>query len=136
MAAFIYLATPDALDKRIPEVPGLLLDSTPEYWFLYRYFEAANINRQHELIDLYGGAVIEGYQLHRLRTELEQARADVETKPETWNVLVGWNGEVASIDTEDWRALQRRSAVAIIDALLNMIQLAQTNDLKLVSSGD
>lgn len=136
MAAFIYLATSEALDKRVAEVPGLLIESTPEYWFLYRYFEAANLNRQHELIDLYGGAVIDGYQLHRLRAELEQARLDVDAKPETWNVLVGWNGEEASVETEDWRTISKGSATAVIETLLSMIHRAATSKLKLVSSGD
>jgi hypothetical protein len=135
MAAFNYLADED-LDKPIPDAPSLMLDSSPEYWFLYRYFESANLDRRHELIDLYGGGVIEGYQLHRLRTELELARSDVEAKPDSWNVLVGWTGESASVESEDWRPVTKLKVAEIIRTLLNMIQYSEEHGVKFVSSGD
>lgn len=136
MAVFIYLASPEDLEKPIPDAPTLLLGSSPEYWFLYRYFEAANLDRRHELIDLYGGGPIEGYQLHRLRVELEQAQSDIEAKPEAWDVLVGWKGEVASRETEDWRSVDKSSVGAIVRGMLDMIQRAEEHNVKLVTSGD
>lgn len=135
MAAFNYLASED-LDKPISGAPSLLLDSSPEYWFLYRYFEAANLDRRHELIDLYGGGVIEGYQLHRLRTELELARSDIEAKPDTWNVLVGWDGESVSIESEEWRAVSKSNLNEIIRTLLEMIEYTETQGAKFITSGD
>ena len=135
MSAFNYLANED-LDRPIPGAPSLTLDSSPEYWFLYRYFESANLDRRHELIDLYGGAVIDGYQLYRLRTELELARSDVEAKPDSWNVLVGWTAEPASAETEDWRAVSRHKVAEIIQTLLDMIQYSEEHGVKFVTSGD
>jgi hypothetical protein len=136
MAAFNYLADDSDLDKPIPGAPTLSLDSSPEYWFLYRYFESANLDRRRELIDLYGGGVIDGYQLHRLRTELELARSDVESKPNTWSVLVGWDREVASIASEDWRTVDKSTVHMIIQTLLDMIQYSETHGVKFVTSGD
>jgi len=135
MSAFNYLANED-LDKPIPGAPSLTLDSSPEYWFLYRYFESANLDRRHELIDLYGGGVIEGYQLHRLRTELELARSDVEAKPEQWSVLVGWTEESALIETEDWRTVNKSEVNSIIQTLLDMIKYSEAHGAKFVTSGD
>lgn len=135
MAVFNYLAEAD-LDVPIPSTPSLLLESSPEYWFLYRYFESANLDRSHELIDLYGGGVIDGYQLHRLRTELELAKRDVESKPDEWDVLVGWDGEVPSIETEDWRTVNKNTVNSIIQTLLDMIQYSMTHGVKFVTSGD
>jgi len=65
----------------------LLLNDDGYYWFLYRYFEAANLDRGAELIDLYGGAELAGYQLERLAEELQQALRDVEAGPAEWNGL-------------------------------------------------
>jgi len=135
MAAFNYLANSD-LDKPIPGTPTLLLDSSPEYWFLYRYFESANLDRRHELIDLYGGGVIAGYQLHRLRTELELALSDVENKPDAWNVLVGWDSEDISKETETWRTVSKNKVRSIIQTLLDMIQYSETYGVKFITSGD
>jgi hypothetical protein len=135
MAAFNYLANDD-LDRPISGAPSLTLDSSPEYWFLYRYFESANLDRRHELIDLYGGRVIDGYQLHRLRTELELARSDVAAKPDEWAVLVGWNREPVSIETEDWGTVDKSKVNAILQTLLDMIQYSETHGARFVTSGD
>jgi hypothetical protein len=136
MAAFLYLASPGEPDRPAPGTPNLLLESSPEYWFLYRYFEAANLDRRHELIDLYGGGVIEGYQLYRLRFELEQALIDVATKQDEWAVLVGWTGEKPSIDSEDWRQVTKCSVTAVVQSMLSMIECARIGELKLVTRGD
>lgn len=88
MAAFLCLASPGEPDRPASGTPDFLLESSPEYWFLYRHVEGANLDGRHDLIDLYGGGVIEDYQLHRLRTELEQALIDVATKHDEWAALV------------------------------------------------
>jgi hypothetical protein len=113
-----------------------MLESDGVYWFLYRYFEAANLDRATELIDLYGGATIEGYQLHRLRTELEQARQDVQAKPQSWRVLLGWTSERRTVETEDWRTVQKGDVLRTIEQLLALTRCAESSDLKLVCSGD
>lgn len=135
MAALIYLAGDD-LNVPVPGGPTLMLDASPAYWFLYRYFEAANLDRRDELIDLYGGRVIDGYQLHRLRSELEAAKSDVEQQPDTWKVLVGWTGEPVSVDNEDWQTVTRDAVAAVNDALLDMIAYAEKHGFRFVTSGD
>ena len=136
MAAFIYVAEPSDLKKPSPRAEGILLDSDGIYWFLYRYFEAANLDHANELIDLYGGGKIEGYQLHRLRTELEQAYQDVQGRPQSWRVLIGWTSEQRSVDTEDWHTVQKDDVLRTINALLALVRCADSSDLKLVCSGD
>ena len=44
----------------------LSFEDDGNYWFLNRYFEAANLGSKMMLIDLYDGASIESYQLDRL----------------------------------------------------------------------
>jgi hypothetical protein len=72
MAALIYVADASNLANPSSAAESVMLESDGIYWFLYRYFEGANLNHASELIDLYGGGTIEGYQLHRLRTELRK----------------------------------------------------------------
>jgi hypothetical protein len=138
MAATLYLASAETLSRATDAASPLVLgDDSGCYWFLYRYFEAANLQRHKgELIDLYGGdSVIEGYQLHRLITELEQAFTDVQHKPDTWNVLVGWTGPAVSVETEDWRTVNRPEVLSTITSLLTLARGASSLR-KLVCSGD
>jgi hypothetical protein len=136
MAAFVYVAGDSDSSRPSDAAPPLLLESDGVYWFLYRYFEAANLDRANELIDLYGGSEIDGYQLHRLRQELEQALQDVQQKTASWRVLVGWKGNKKSIDTEDWRMVLKEDVLSVIGSLLALVRCAETSNLKLFSSGD
>lgn len=136
MAAHVYVAEASDLRRPSKAAPGVLLNSDGVYWFLYRYFESANLNRANEIIDLYGGGVIEGYQLHRLRVELELAHKDVQTKPSSWQVLVGWTSEERSAETEDWQTVQREDVLSTIGQLLVLVRCAESSDLKLICSGD
>ena len=63
-----------------PPERSVWLDSNGCYWYLYRYFEGAKVQRTEELIDLYGSAEIDGYELDRLEDELIAARR---RKPQT-----------------------------------------------------
>ncbi len=136
MAALVYLADPSNLESPDPGHSRILFESNGEYWYLYRYFEAANLDRRTELIDLYGGAIIDGYQLHRLRTELEDALTDIEHKPDSWKILVGWSSEEKTIDTEDWREVKRSELLATVSQLLELVYVSSRTGKKLVSSGD
>jgi hypothetical protein len=136
MATALYLASASDLRRPTNAVPPVILDSDGYYWFLYRYFESANLERHKgELIDLYGGGVIEGYQLHRLQCELEQALEDVERKPQSWTVLVGWKGDTVSLETEEWQAVERNKMIDLVSALLALVG-ATSDSLKLVCDGD
>ncbi len=136
MAAYIYIAEANNLEVALPGHATLLLESTPEYWFLYRYFEAANLDHQYELIDLYGGGPIDGYQLVRLKSELVNAKIDADARPPEWKVLTGWDGETPSIETEIWKEADKGNVVSIIESLNSMIDECSKNGLVLVCSGD
>lgn len=136
MAAIIYLADQNDLNRPSSAVPSVVLDSDGNYWYLYRYFEAANLERHNgELIDLYGGGVIDGYQLHRLIVELEQAKEDIQHKPSSWPMLVGWKSSDISAETEDWRTVEKVEILEIVSLLLALARGA-TASFKLVCSGD
>lgn len=136
LAAYIYIAEAENLEVALYGYSTLLLESTPEYWFLYRYFEAANLDHQHELIDLYGGGPIDGYQLVRLKAELVNAKIDTEAKPQAWKVLTGWDGEKPSLETEIWEEADKEKVISIIESLNSMIDECNNNGLVLVCSGD
>lgn len=136
MSVSLYLADQANLQTPCREISPVTLNDDGYYWFLYRYFESANLERHKgELIDLYGGGVIEGYQLHRLRTELEQAMQDVAHKPDSWQVLVGWQGECVSAVTEDWRKVEKLEVLHLITSLLALISSSSATR-KLVCDGD
>jgi hypothetical protein len=115
----------------------VVLNSGACYWFLYRYFEAANLPpRQHELIGLYDDGEISGYQLERLVEELEEAKADVEKKPEHFSVLTGWDGGSVAKASEIRQNLERKELLALIDALLSLGREALAINGKLILIGD
>jgi hypothetical protein len=135
MAAFIFVAASWQGPPANPKDRSVLLESDGNYWFLYRYFEGANLNHESELIDLYGGGEIDGYQLHRLETELRSALEDVGRKPEHWRVLTGWNEE-PTIENEIWRDVGRDRMVQLINQLVWLVEFAKERRLKLICSGD
>jgi hypothetical protein len=118
-----------------PDEQSVWLDDTAIYWHLYRYFEAANLDRRHELVDLYGGGEIDGYQLDRLEDELLAARGDAAHRPSQWKVPTGWN-DSPSRENEIWRAVEKSELLVTIDKLLALIDFARTNHLKPIVSGD
>lgn len=136
MAADFYLASSyDALDAKRLQIE-LSLESDGYYWFLYRYFESANLDRRHELIDLYGGAEISGYQLDRLEDELQTALLDIQARPASWPVLVGWSSTTICRETEDKRVIDKDRLVALIESMLALIRRAREERLALVYVGD
>ena len=135
MAAFIFVADNWRAASASPRDRNVLLESDGYYFFLNRYFEGANLDHHEELIDLYGGREIEGYQLHRLETELITALEDVGRKPESWRVLTGWNIKPA-LENEIWREVERDRMIDLIEQLLWLTEFAKQHRLKLICSGD
>lgn len=136
MSADFYLARSyEELDAKHSPLE-LALESDGYYWFLYRNFESANLDRRNELIDLYGGASIDGYQLDRLEDELRTALLDIQSRPESWPVLVGWTSTSISRETEDLRVIEKSKLVALINQLLALIDRARQAKLRLVYVGD
>jgi hypothetical protein len=113
----------------------LCLDDDGYYWHLYRYFEGANLDRRRELVDLYGAAEIDGYQLERLAQELRAARRDAARNPARWRVLTGWRNTPAR-ENEIWSPVERTKLIELIDQLLWLVAFARKRRLKLIVSGD
>jgi hypothetical protein len=135
MAADIYVAENWRASRANPPERSVWLDDTGCYWHLYRYFEGAKVQRTEELIDLYGGAEIDGYQLDRLEDELIAAREDANHKPNEWKVLTGWNKSSAR-ENEIWRVVKKTELLEIIAKMMWLIDFARKNGLKLIVSGD
>ncbi len=135
MAANIFVAENFDAARVNPSECSVWLDSTACYWHLYRYFEGAKVNRTEELIDLYGGAEIDGYELDRLEDELIAAREDANHKPDEWKVLSGWNHS-PSRENEIWQVVNKSELLEIIGKMLWLIQCAREKKLKLIVSGD
>jgi hypothetical protein len=137
MAANIYVAENFRASCANPPERSVWLDDTACYWHLYRYFEGAKVKAQRteELIDLYGGAEIDGYELDRLEDELIAARDDASHKPSEWKVLTGWN-ESPARENEIWRVVKKTELLEIIAKMMWLIDFARENKLKLIVSGD
>jgi hypothetical protein len=118
-----------------PQDRSVSLGADGYYWFLYRYFEGANLDRRSELINLYDDSEIDGYQLHRLEVELESAAENVRSKPDRWGVLTGWNARPA-LANEIWREVERDEMTRLIQKLLWLVEFARDRNLKLICSGD
>lgn len=115
----------------------VVLEGDGKYWFLYSYFQAANLpHKEHELIDLYSDSEISGYQLDRLIEKLSEARADTVNKPDRWEVVIGWNDSTISKETELRSSVERVDMIVLIDRLLSLANEARERGLKLVSIGD
>jgi hypothetical protein len=136
MAANIFVAASWNSPRVSPAEQTLLLEDDGNYWHLYRYFEGANLrDRPGELVDLYGGAEIDGYQLDRLEDEMKSAIEDAVKRPEEWRVLTGWNSRKARAN-EIWKVVERDKLIAIVNRILGLIALAREKKLKLIVSGD
>jgi hypothetical protein len=115
---------------------SLTLNDDGYYWFLYRYFESANLDKQHELIDLYGDAEIDGYQLERLEEELRQAHFDANNRNDSWDVLTSWHGSEVSKQAEIRKVVEKNKMIELIQRLLDLIEQAKRRKLKLICVGD
>ena len=135
MAADIYVAENWRANRANPPERSVWFEDNGYYWHLYRYFEGAKVQRTDELIDLYGGAEIEGYELDRLEDELAAAREDASHRPEEWKVLTGWK-ESPARENEIWRVVQKADVLEIIANMLWLIEFAKANKLKLIVRGD
>ena len=135
MAADIYVAESFRATRANPPERSVWLDDTACYWHLYRYFEGAKVQRTEELIDLYGGAEIDGYELDRLKDELIAAREDANYKSNEWKVLTGWN-ESPARENEIWRVVKKTELLEINAKMMWLIDYARMNKLKLIVSDD
>ncbi len=131
---FLARTMEDIQKERLPV--RLSLDGAL-YWFLNRYFVHASLEPgSYSFLDLYEDTELSGYQLHRLRTELEQALVDLSARPPAFKVLVGWSRTEQSLETEEWRDVNRDEAEETIEQFLELIDEAQQKGLSLWAVGD
>lgn len=136
MAADIQFAPDQILPAGVSRTMVSLQDDG-YYWWLYWYFEAASLPpRRAELIDLYGDSEISDYQLELLRRELVEARLDASHRPDEWRVVIGWNGERASAETERASFVRKTEMLKIIDDLLLLVTAGLEHHLPVVCIGD
>jgi hypothetical protein len=135
MAADIYVAENCRANRANPPECSVWLNESGCYWHLYRYFEGAKVQRTEELIDLYGDAEIDGYELDRLEDELLAARDDASHKPDEWKVLTGWS-QFPARENEIWCVVDKTELLEIIAKMIWLIDFARANELKLIVSGD
>jgi hypothetical protein len=135
MATTIYVARDWHSEPANPQETSVWLDDTGYYWYLYRYFEGASLDKHRELVDLYDNSEIDGYQLDRLEDEMKAALEDATGKPDEWMVLTGWK-DVAARENEIRQLVKKDQVVRIIEQILWLISYARTNDLRLIVSGD
>ena len=132
----IFLARDiDAIER--DKLPVRLSLGGPLYWFLHRYFVHADLEPgSYSFLNLYEDTELNGYQLHRLKAELEQALIDLSAYPETFKVLVGWSGTEKWLESEDWKEIKRKDAETTTNELLDLINEAQKKKLSLWAIGD
>lgn len=107
------------------------------YWFLHRYFVHADLTPgSYSFLNLYEDTEISGYQLQRLKMELEEAQLDLSARETTFKILIGWNGSEKIYTAEDWREVNTQEAKEITNQLLSLINEAQTKNLVLLAFGD
>jgi len=107
------------------------------YWLLHRYFVHADLNpRSFDFMNMYEDTEINGYQLHRLRTELRDALLDLSARPSKFFVLTGWLGTEKTREAEDWIEVDREEATKVIEYLLSLIEEAIRNESGIFAIGD
>jgi hypothetical protein len=116
--------------------PRVSLDG-PLYWFLHRYFVHANLQPSDlSFLIPYEDTAVQGYQLHRLKSELETAYVDISARNGDMPVLFGWRGESQTLDAEDWGQVHTDELRQTISQLLELIIEAQSEEKYLYALGD
>lgn len=132
----LYLAWSEAEIQSSGLRPRLSLDE-PVYWFLYRYFLLASLERDDSsFLNLWDDSELNGYQLHRLKSELQGALLDLSARPMSFPVLVGWSGQVRCTETEQWETVSRSQVERTIHKLLEMLTEAIHSGHSIFAMGD
>ena len=132
----LFVATEEGDIQRLRLQPRVSL-AGPTYWFLHRYFVQASLTPgDFSFLNLYEDTELAGYQLQRLRTELQEALVDLSARPSNFRVLVGWHAAVRSFETEEWRPLDRTSVEGVVREFLAAICEAQESGRSIFAIGD
>ena len=136
MAADLYPSTSLRETDGMTSALAMHVDDNGYYWHLYPYFESAKLPCGHELVDLYGSNAIDGYELDRLRAKMIVAKNDLSWRPESWDVVTGWDGHDIRSQNEIKKIVDKAKMVELIDRLIALIDHCKTNELKLCVYGD
>ena len=132
----LYLAWSEAEIQNSLLQPRLSLGG-PVYWFLYRYFTLASLERgDFSFLNLWDDTELNGYQLHRLKSELQGALLDLSARPISFPVLVGWSGQVPCAEVEEWETVSRSQVECTVHALLELIDEAVRSGRTIFAVGD
>ncbi len=127
--------TIEAIDRE--KLPIRLSIGGAIYWFLHRYFVHADLEPgNYSFLNQYEDTELNGYQLHRLKNELEEALLEISAKPENFKVLTGWVGKEKSVEAEDWKIVGKNEAESVIRQFLSLIAEAQEKGESLWAIGD
>ena len=131
-----YVVADEGDVRKLGLKPRVSLDG-PLYWFLHRYFVHASLQPgDFSFLNPYEDTTIQGYQLHRLRSELEIALVDISARNGSVPVLVGWRGESPTLDSEEWEQVHTDELRQTISQLMELIIEAQTEEKCLYALGD
>ena len=132
----IFIA-PTLEDIEKERLPARLSLGGALYWFLHRYFVHADLEPgSYSFLNLYEDTELNGYQLHRLKAELEQALVDLSAQSSVIKVLVGWSGTVKSLEAEEWKDVVRNEAQETIERFIALISEALQKGQSLWAIGD
>lgn len=132
-----FFVAADGHQIREAGLPRRLSLGGPVYWFLHRYFVQAALDPgDFNFLNQYEDTEIKGYQLHRLITEMNEALADITSRPSIFSVLVGWKGSEKSKGAEDWMSVEKVEVERAAKRLRSLAIEAQQKGLVLYAIGD
>ena len=131
-----YVVADESDVRKLGLKPPVSLDG-PLYWFLHRYFVHASLEPgDFSFLNPYEDTAIQGYQLHRLKSELETAYVDISARNGGVSVLVGWRGESRTLESEEWGQVHTDELRQAISQLLELVIEAQAEEKCLYALGD
>ena len=132
----LFVASSEEDIQRLALRPRATLGGST-YWFLYRYFVHASLAPgDFSFLNLYEDTEIGGYQLRRLRAELEEALIDLSARPRTFPVFVGWSGGAQSAETEDRQLVERSTVERTVHELIQILNEAEQAGHCIYAIGD
>ena len=105
--------------------------------FFFRYFADAQIDRsKHNYLGFWGGTVVSGYGLVRLRQVLEDSLSDLANRPSRFRVLCGWKTMEIGEETERWEEVDRDALMEIAREIITAVDLARSTTNHRLALGD
>jgi len=140
MSLAIILAT---LDTKGPQLDlnsifSFDFEDDGYYWFLYPHFEGL-AQRTGQMIDLYDTATFAMQKLDDLQIVIDEARVQVESMLDSWDVLIGWStgsNQHPTGATAVWSTVYRESFLGLLAQFDSMIAEARRTGQAILCLGD